>query len=185
MLAAARLAARHKQERLEWVCGDGHYLPFPDRSFDLVTCRAAPHHFTDLPRALAEAARLLRRGGRLGIVDGMVPEDDVLDRFINDLDLLHDATTVRNYRPSEWRAMVERAGLRVDSLEVDVREVDEGQSLRDWIARAGGTSVVEAEARERLAAAPAAVRDYLMVREVEDDLFFSMTRVVLVGRCID
>ena len=75
MLGAARLGARQKElDNLAWVRGDAHQLPFADRSFDLIACRAAAHHFVDLPRALVESARVLRRGGRLGIVDGMVPE---------------------------------------------------------------------------------------------------------------
>src|SRR5262249_10822569 len=113
MLHAARLAARRAEvENLRLVAGDVHRLPFPDRSFDLVTSRACPHHFTDIAVAVREMARVLRRGGRFGISDGTVPEDDELDRFINDLDVLHDPTTVRNYRPSEWRRFVEGAGLR-------------------------------------------------------------------------
>jgi SAM-dependent methyltransferase len=186
MLGAARLLARQQErDNLGWVVGDAHRLPFADRSFDLVACRAAAHHFADVPRALGEAARVLVRGGRLGIVDGMVPEDDLLDRFINALDRLHDPTTVRNYRPSEWRAMVEAAGLRVDSVEAEIHELPEGRSLSDWIARSGGSTAVLEEARARLLEAPPAVRDYLKVRETPDDVRFDLARVVVVARRTD
>jgi ubiquinone/menaquinone biosynthesis C-methylase UbiE len=186
MLHAARLGARGKDlTNLHWACGDVHRLPFRDRAFDLVTCRAAAHHFADVEGALREAARVLKRGGRLGIVDGMVPEDDTLDRFLNDLDRLHDPTTVRNYRPSEWRAMVERTGLRLDSTETEVHELPEGRLLADWIARSGGSSTVLEEARRRLHDAPPAVREYLRVCEVGEDLAFDYGRVVLVARRVD
>src|SRR5262245_8302637 len=70
MLHAARLAARRAEvENLRLVAGDVHRLPFPDRSFDLVTSRACPHHFTDIRAAVREMARVLRRGGRFGISD--------------------------------------------------------------------------------------------------------------------
>jgi ubiquinone/menaquinone biosynthesis C-methylase UbiE len=39
-------------------------LPFPDGSFDLVTCRFALWSFADVKRALAEADRALKKGGR-------------------------------------------------------------------------------------------------------------------------
>jgi len=186
MLGAARLGAQGRNvSQAAWVCGDVHRLPFRDRSFDRVTCRAAAHHFADVPRALAEAGRVLRRGGRLGIVDGMAPEDDALDRFLNDLDRVHDPTTVRNYRPSEWRRMIERSGLRLDSIETEVHELPEGRSLAGWIARSGGSSAVLEDARRRLDQAPASVREYLRVRESGDDLWFDYGRVVLVARRVD
>lgn len=186
MLGTARIGAEAREiANAAWVCGDVHRLPFRDRSFDLVTCRAAAHHFADVPRALAEAARVLKRGGRLGVVDGMAPEDDALDRFLNDLDRLHDPTTVRNYRPSEWRRMIEATGLRLDSMETEVYEMPEGRSLADWIARSGGSSVVLEEARRRLGEAPPAVREYLHVREAGDDLLFDYGRVVIVARRVD
>lgn len=185
MLGASRLGARQKKIEGDWVAGDVHQVPFRDRAFDLVTCRAAAHHFADPAQAFGEAARMLRRGGRLGIVDGMVPEDDELDTFINHLDGLHDPTTVRNYRPSEWRAIVEGSGLRLDSIEDEVHELPGGRSLEDWIARSGGSSAVLEEARTRLLSAPARVREYLSVRERGEDVFFDYARVVIVARRID
>src|SRR5437867_1375430 len=43
---------------------DAAALPFPDATFDLVTCRLAAHHFTDAAGAFREVARVLRPGGR-------------------------------------------------------------------------------------------------------------------------
>ena len=186
MLQAARLAARRAEvENLRLVAGDVHRLPFPDRSFDLVTSRACPHHFTDIAVAVREMARVLRRGGRFGISDGTVPEDDELDRFINDLDVLHDPTTVRNYRPSEWRSFAESAGLRVDWIDPEAYEMAEGHSLASWMARSGASSEVLAEGRRRLREAPERIRRYLRVKEDGEDLRFHLPRVVLVAKRVD
>lgn len=186
MLHAARLAARRAEvENVRLVAGDVHRLPFPDRSFDLVTSRACPHHFTDIQVAVREMARVLRRGGRFGISDGTVPEDDELDRFINQLDVLHDPTTVRNYRPSEWRSFAESAGLRVDWVDPETYEMAEGHSLTSWMARSGASSEVLEEGRRRLREAPERIRRYLRVKEDGEDLRFHLPRVVLVAKRID
>ena len=36
-------------------------LPFEDGSFDVVTCRIAPHHFQDIRKAVGEMARVSNR----------------------------------------------------------------------------------------------------------------------------
>jgi SAM-dependent methyltransferase len=43
---------------------DAGALPFPDASFDRVTCRFGVMYFPDVPRALHEVRRVLRPGGR-------------------------------------------------------------------------------------------------------------------------
>lgn len=183
MLEAARLAARRQEtQNVDLVAGDVHRLPFRDGSFALVTSRACPHHFSDIGLAVREMARVLRRGGRFGISDGTVPEDDELDRFINDLDVLHDPTTVRNYRPSEWRRLVEGAGLRLDWMDEEAYEMAEGHSLATWMGRSGASSAVLEEARRRLHDAPERIRQYLRVKEDGADLKFHLPRVVLVAK---
>jgi demethylmenaquinone methyltransferase/2-methoxy-6-polyprenyl-1,4-benzoquinol methylase len=50
---------------LEWVCGDAEALPFPDRCVDLYTIAFGLRNVTHIDRALAEAYRVLRPGGRV------------------------------------------------------------------------------------------------------------------------
>ncbi len=50
--------------RLSFVQGNAEALPFPDRSFDAYTIAFGIRNVTDRARALAEAYRVLRPGGR-------------------------------------------------------------------------------------------------------------------------
>jgi ubiquinone/menaquinone biosynthesis C-methylase UbiE/DNA-binding transcriptional ArsR family regulator len=56
---------RHVQVRP----GDVYALPFEAQSFDLVTIHQVLHYLEEPARALAEAARVLKPGGRLLVVD--------------------------------------------------------------------------------------------------------------------
>ncbi len=49
---------------IEWLCGDAEALPFADRSVDLYTIAFGLRNVTRIERALAEARRVLKPGGR-------------------------------------------------------------------------------------------------------------------------
>jgi demethylmenaquinone methyltransferase / 2-methoxy-6-polyprenyl-1,4-benzoquinol methylase len=61
--------ARRKAPGLEWVNGDMLALPFADASFDAATVGFGVRNLDDLARGLAELRRVLRVGGRLGILE--------------------------------------------------------------------------------------------------------------------
>jgi demethylmenaquinone methyltransferase/2-methoxy-6-polyprenyl-1,4-benzoquinol methylase len=61
--------ARRKAPELQWIAGDLLALPFEDASFDAVTVGFGVRNVDDLERALRELRRVLRPGGRLGILE--------------------------------------------------------------------------------------------------------------------
>jgi demethylmenaquinone methyltransferase/2-methoxy-6-polyprenyl-1,4-benzoquinol methylase len=63
--------ARNKKysNKVEHVLADGAALPFADEQFDYITISDALHHFRDVSSALAEARRVLKKGGRLFILE--------------------------------------------------------------------------------------------------------------------
>jgi ArsR family transcriptional regulator len=63
------LAARRKLTNIAWKRGDIEDVPLPDRSVDLALLSQALHHAAEPARALAEAKRILRPGGRVLILD--------------------------------------------------------------------------------------------------------------------
>ncbi|OBV10167.1 putative transcriptional regulator [Erythrobacter dokdonensis DSW-74] len=70
MLRVARAKLQHlPTAQIELVQGDFSDLPFADASFDTVVLHQVLHFAPDPAPALAEAARVLRTGGRIAIVD--------------------------------------------------------------------------------------------------------------------
>ena len=119
--AMLKQAERVRKDRgygnVELRVADVHAMPFADAAFDLVTCRRAAHHFSDISAALAEMWRVLRPGGRLVIDDRASPEDDDVDAILHRLDSLHDHSHVRQYRGSEWEQMLLRHGFHLRTIE--------------------------------------------------------------------
>jgi demethylmenaquinone methyltransferase/2-methoxy-6-polyprenyl-1,4-benzoquinol methylase len=61
--------ARRKAPEFDWVTGDVLALPFPDASFDGATVGFGVRNVEDLERGLHELRRVLRTGGRVGILE--------------------------------------------------------------------------------------------------------------------
>ena len=133
-------------------------LPFADDSFDVVTCRIAPHHFEDVRTAVREMARVTR--------DRVVVEDNVYrGEHVEEAEKLRDPTHVRCYSEGEWRAFFDEAGLDVEAVEWFARR----QDFDAWMAR---VETPEDDARR--------VRDLLADEVVDGQLAFRS--IVLKGR---
>jgi demethylmenaquinone methyltransferase/2-methoxy-6-polyprenyl-1,4-benzoquinol methylase len=61
--------ARRKGPGIEWVRGDLLALPFAEASFDAATVGFGVRNVADLEQALRELRRVLRPGGRVGILE--------------------------------------------------------------------------------------------------------------------
>lgn len=66
--ASAAMRARSESKGLPVVIGEATRLPFADGSFDAATMISMLHQVSDWKKALAEARRVLRPGGRLAVM---------------------------------------------------------------------------------------------------------------------
>jgi len=75
-LSAGMLAAN--DTGIPVVEADCTQLPFPDRTFDGLVCGYALRNFADLTAAFVETARVLRPGGRVGLLEVDAPTSPVM-----------------------------------------------------------------------------------------------------------
>ena len=177
MLAMARtLAAERGITNVSFEEGDAEHLPYANGSFDVVTCRVCAHHFPHVQRAVDEMARVLRAGGRVGMVDNYAPEDAGLDTFINKLEVVRDPTHVREYTLGEWRQFFEHAGLVVLAEDLGEMQLD----VADWVARAQTAAENVAQVHEMLGSASQAARDEFSI-VLGSRPSFKLKRMILLG----
>ena len=74
---AMTLLARSRYPKLPFAVGDAEDLPFADRSFDSVVTNFGLLHLGRPEKALAEAHRVLRPGGRVAFTVWAPPEESV------------------------------------------------------------------------------------------------------------
>lgn len=68
-IGRSKVAAAGYNERIEFVEGNAQALPFSDHSFDAVTCAFGFRNFPNKQKALEEAARVLKPGGELLVLE--------------------------------------------------------------------------------------------------------------------
>jgi ubiquinone/menaquinone biosynthesis C-methylase UbiE len=105
-------------------------LPFEDESFDLVTCRIAPHHFDSISDFLGEVYRTLKTNGLFALVDNVVPAGSVGD-YVNAFERLRDPSHLRAWTMEEWRSALDRAGLQTTHEE----QIYKTMEFKSWAAR--------------------------------------------------
>ena len=83
MLAEGRKRAENVgiSGQLEWVVGDAMALPFEDDSFDVYTISFGIRNVTDPQKALSEAYRVLKPGGRIMVLEFSHIPNDLLQWF--------------------------------------------------------------------------------------------------------
>lgn len=150
-------------------------LPFEDGTFDLVTCRIAPHHFESIPGFLGEAHRVLKPGATLAIVDNVVPEGTVGD-YINAFERFRDPSHLRAWTMAEWRDALAAAGFTIAAEETLSKTMD----FASWAARHDDT--MRRLLGGLLAEVTPAVRDALAPQQTDGAITFRLTEGLFVAK---
>jgi ubiquinone/menaquinone biosynthesis C-methylase UbiE len=162
-------------------------LPFAGATFDLVTCRIAPHHFDDVGRFVGESFRVLRPGGVFGLVDNISPDTSIMDGdagalaaaadAYNAFERFRDPSHVRCLTLTEWRGVMAEAGFKERHVEV----LDKPLVLGPWADQQNVSEDAKRELMSMLRNGSDAFRAFARPQENNGDVDFILTEAVLIG----
>lgn len=189
LVEASKLAASKGLPNVEVVKADAELLPFDDASFELVTCRIAPHHFANVAAFVAEAKRVLKPGATFAIVDNISPDTASTPGFTaaelqtagvayNDFERLRDPSHVRCLGVAEWTSLMEAAGFSVTHSE----RLSKDMEFQPWSERLGSPPAVIAELRGILTSADGALHAFLKPREDAGQLWFTLDEAIIIAK---
>ncbi|SMF94378.1 Methyltransferase domain-containing protein [Methylomagnum ishizawai] len=183
MLAEVRRLAAQRGVAVETVEAFAESVPLPTGSFDLVVCRVAAHHFSDLPKAMAEMTRLAKPGGHVAVIDMEGDEDPRLDALNHEIEVLHDPTHVRSYTAQHWRGLFAANGLDVVACETRRWEIPGGMTVRRWCELGQSGEAAFRAIQARLASAPAEDLAALEItRDAVGDFRLPIRTLLMLGR---
>lgn len=114
-------------------CGDAEQLPYPDATFDLVTCQCSLHHMLKPLGPLKDMLRVTKPEGRLVIIDTLSPESDAKFELHNRIQSLRDPSHTQSLRLTTFLVIFESLGLEIVRQALKRRQ----RSFNHWMLRAG------------------------------------------------
>jgi ubiquinone/menaquinone biosynthesis C-methylase UbiE len=135
ILKRARMSAIAENLRnLDFAIGDAQALPFADGSLDVAITSYSLHHMSDAARVIGELARVVRRGGRVGVIDIRVLEDPASAELNNRIERMRDPSHTRTLARSEFDSIFAQHGLRVitNQIEEHPRAFDHWMHVAGW-----------------------------------------------------
>ncbi|WP_322014413.1 class I SAM-dependent methyltransferase [Paraburkholderia sp. J12] len=173
MLATVAAAAKERGlATIRTQQGAAETLPFADASFDWAVSRMSAHHWRDVPKALAEVHRVLKPRGRLRFIDIAGIDDPLYDTHLQAVEILRDASHIRDYRADEWLAMLDAAGFEAKVSERWRIGID----FDSWVARMRTPAGRVTAIRSIWERAPDEVRQYF---DVQSDGSFKLDALMI------
>lgn len=179
MLKEAANLAAERGLALEFNEHAAEQFPYPDNSFNLITCRVAAHHFSSPETFIREASRVLKMYGYLVLIDGTVPDDQVdAYEWINAVEKLRDPSHARFITPNVWRKWCVEAGLTVTRAQTESFK----QPDLNWYFNVANTpSENRKKVLEMLAKAPAPVRELFKIGQEDGKIVWYWRRLTLIA----
>lgn len=177
--AAQRFIIGQGVTNIDFRLADAENLPFEDATFDLVTCRIAPHHFPDAFKFVQECYRVLKSGGILLVQDHVLPDNENAARYVDAFEKLRDPSHNRAFAEYEWTGMFLDAGFTVEHTE----QLTKRHNFVEWTERQECTPEVIMRLTVMLRQAPQAAANWLEAEHIgTESASFVNHHLIILGR---
>jgi ubiquinone/menaquinone biosynthesis C-methylase UbiE len=179
LIVAEKFISANGHDNVIFVQGDAENTPFPDMSFEVVTCRIAAHHFPAVDRFIREVYRVLKPGGLFVLGDNAAPENNEYDEFYNTVEKKRDPSHYRAYKKSEWINKVETAGLYLDSLHTFKKKFN----YETWCSMMDLAPLEKTDLTTYMISASSSLRSYFSIEMSDKDIVsFEGQSILLAAR---
>ena len=176
-------------KNVETARADAEDLPFESASFDLVTCRIAPHHFPDIAKFIGETFRVLKPRGTFALVDNVSPDESTTPGFtVDDLanaaelynrfEKIRDPSHGRAWTAGEWTACMTENGFSI----VHTEFLDKAMSFNAWCSNQAVPEETRPELAAMLTSADAAFKAYIRPSPSADDIGFTIIELLAIAK---
>jgi len=112
--AIKKLEKHYQLSNVHIVKAFAEDMPFPDETFDIVYARQSMHHAHNLERFVAEAARVLKKGGVFFTARDHVVFDEKDKSWFLEMHPLHKFYGGENaFKAEEYKSAMQKAGLNI------------------------------------------------------------------------
>jgi len=179
MLDKASRAAAERGLKVTTALHAAEQFPYPDATFDLVTCRVAAHHFSFPEQFIAESARVLKSGGYFLLIDGSVADNQAeAEAWIHSVEKFRDPSHHRFLTPRAWSGLCQTHGLHVQSAQLFPFK----QPDLNWYFETAATSAENrAKVLELVAKAPASARELFQLATEDGKIVWWWQRLTLIA----
>jgi len=167
--------AARDMDNIDYKLMNAESLAFPDEYFDLITARMVFHHIENLNKAMEEALRVLKKGKRMVLCEGVPPDKSVRQHFIEIFKLKEKRHTflkddlVNLYKEAGFRKIIVKPYI--------MRQV----SMSNWLNNSGlPDEVCQKIVRLHLEAGSNFKRLYNM-KVTSDDILFDWKFIFISG----
>ena len=148
MLALAREnQVRSGLTNVEFLRGEIEHIPLPDSSVDVIISNCVINLSADKDRAIAEAFRVLKPGGRFAVSDVVVKDDDVPDEVRRSMELWVGCVAGALSHDS-YRDKLQRAGFeRIDVEPTRIYRAEDARQFLDGARLANDEMLAQIDGR--------------------------------------
>lgn len=149
---------------------------FPDNVFDKITARLVFHHIVDdAQKAMNECYRVLKRGGKMILAEGIPPTSKVRREYINIFKLKEERLTF-----TEEKLVNLMMKSRFRNIKVS-QHITKNFSVNNWLENSGLTKKKQDKIFDLHIKASDIFKKAYNMRIIKNDCFIDIKNLILVG----